>query len=106
MKVKLTNNAADDLEEFSNISKATNKTAKNYIVSMLNYTKQLGDFPEMGKYKFDIKTEKNIYSVRQLVFRQHKILYYYDEAIHILGFLHSKLNEQQYFEKLKNIIDF
>ncbi len=105
MKVLITDNAYNDIYEFVNISKASSKTLHSYIVSLLTFTLDLSIFPEMGKYDFTIETKTKKYDVRKLVYKQHKILYYIDTDIHVIGIMHSKEDTNKYISKLKEFID-
>ena len=104
MKIKITNNAYNDLKEFKSISKSTNTS--EYILSLLDYTKSLSTFPELGKYEFTLVTNLNKYNIRKLIYEQHKILYYIGDSIHIVGFVHTKQDINKYIKNLKNFIEF
>lgn len=104
MKVIITNNAYNDINEYIHFSKSNDNTIRSYIISLLNFAYGLGKFPYMGKADFTIKTKMYNYSIRKLVYRQHKILYYVDDNVHILGIVHSKMNLTDYMYKLKNIL--
>lgn len=106
MKVLITNNAYNDITEFAKISKINPRNLNSYINSLLNYSLNLENFPEMGKHDFYVQTNFQKYSVRKLVYKQHKILYYVDTNVHIIGFLHTKTNTTEYVKRLKRFIEF
>ncbi len=106
MKVLITDNAYNDINEFVSISKASNKTLNSYIVSLLTFTLDLYTFPEIGKYDFTIETKIKKYEIRKLIYKQHKILYYIDSDIHVVAIMHSKEDTNKYISKLKEFIDF
>ena len=49
---------------------------------------------------------KVLISVRKLVYKQHKIVYYVDTDVHIIGLLHTKINTNEYVKRLKRFIEF
>lgn len=106
MKVLITDNAYKDIKNFADNSKATDKTINSYITSLLTFTLDLSNSPEMGKYSFDIKMKSKKYTIRHLIYKQHKILYYIDNAIHVIGIVHTKQDVNQYIKELKKFIDF
>lgn len=106
MKVLITDNAYNDINEFVKISKSSERNLNSYINSLLNYSLTLANFPEMGKHDFYIQTKLQKYSVRKLVYKQHKILYYVDTDVHIIGILHTKINTNEYVKRLKRFIEF
>ena len=101
MKVLITDNAYNDIQEFVNFSLASDKNLISYVTSLLTYTMDLAKFPELGKFDFKINTKIQTYKVRKLVYKQHKILYYIDTDIHVIGFMHVKKNPSEYIKKLK-----
>ncbi len=106
MKVIITDNAYNDIDEFVHISKATTETLNNYITSLLKFASELGKFPKLGKYVFTIETKLKKYDVHQLIYEQHKILYYVDTAVHIIGIIHTKKDTAKYIRHLKKFINF
>lgn len=101
MNVKITDNAYNDIYEFSNFSRASDENIRSYISSMLSFAYDLSSFPNLGKFDFEITTKLRKYQIRKLVYEQHKILYYIDKDIHIVGFLHSKKDTNEYIKRLK-----
>ena len=104
MRVLITENAYSDIIEFKKISKLTDNTMNSYIKSLFNFTMELGKFPNLGKYEFTIQTNSIEYSIRQLIYKKHKILYYVDNAVHIIGFIHTKQDIKLYVKKIKKYI--
>ena len=56
MKVLITNNAYNDINEFVKISKSSQKKLNSYIVSLLNYSSTLADFSEIGKQRVSLRS--------------------------------------------------
>lgn len=105
MKIKITDNAYNDIQEFVNFSLATDENINLYVRSLLEYIYTLEQNPELRKFEFKIRTKINIYKVRKLVYKQHKILYYIDDKIHVIGIIHSKKDLNKYINNLKKFID-
>lgn len=104
MKVLITSNAYNDIKEYYIFSKSSEKVKICYITSLLKFIKDLGVSPEMGKYSFDLKLNSKRYNIRKLIYKQHKILYYVNDCVHIVGIIHTKMNQNEYIKKLKNSI--
>lgn len=101
MRVVITDNAYNDIKEYINFSKSSDKNIFHYVSSLLSYANDLGNFPEMGKFDFTLKINSKTYDIRKLVYKKHKILYYIDNRVHILGIIHTKMNQADYIRKLK-----
>jgi len=105
MKVLLTDNANNDIQEFASFSLANDKNITAYIIELLNYSYTLGSFPELGKFVFTLKVKNKTYNVRRLVYKEHNILYYIDTAVHIIGILYTRMDQETYIKRLKKYID-
>ena len=85
-----------DLKNFlDNVYEGNDKSANNYIISLMNYINLLKNNPYLGK----LDQESKIKSIRQLIYRKHKIFYtVYDDYILILTVVHSSRNIDNYFK--------
>ncbi len=98
MEIIWTNEAKRDLYDFWQHSKKTDNTIKNYILNLHRYTECLLVSKELGKklLKFDD------IDIRQLIYKEHKILYYIKEnQINIIGVIHFRRDLAAYLRYLK-----
>lgn len=99
MVIKLTDTAKKDLRDFLLYSKAYREENKHfYINSLVEYIKNLNQFPDLGKTLFKIKKIE----IKQLVYKKHKILYYYDfNQIYIITIIHNSRDMSKVLKSIK-----
>lgn len=102
MVIKWTRLARNDLLKFyQNAHPYTEDNVKKYIEELIQYTKILKDFPNLGKNIFYIKD----FEIKQLLFKKHRIIYYIQETkIIILTIIHTSRNINRILKTLKKII--
>jgi len=96
-----TDTAINDLTDFiENARKDTEKSAKKYIEKLINYVDSLEIMSELGT---KITNTQINYSLRQLIYKSHKIIYYLrNDNVYILTVLHSKQDFQNALMKVLN----
>lgn len=70
----------------------------NYIIKMLNYIETLSSMPQLGKRILEVNYHQEL---RQLIFREHKIIYQVKEnIIYIEAVIHSSINPIDFLNQL------
>lgn len=98
-----TDNAISHITEFIDEAREdTNEVAKSYMNKLVDYVDILETMPEIGK---KIEYIISNYSVRQMIYKSHRIIYSIKEndAV-ILAVLHTKLDINKALRKLKDNI--
>ena len=99
-----TDNAISHITEFiEEARKGTEQNAKAYMKKLVEYIDILETMPEIGKHIDGFVIE---YDVRQIVYKKHRIIYSIQEKnCVILAVLHTKLDVNKSFNKLKKDIE-
>ncbi len=94
--------AIDDLKNYLEHSKMiTEGKVQKYIESLVDYGNSLESNPNLGK---EFLTYKNI-TIRQLLYKMHRIFYYVDnDEIIIIQIKHTLRNIDYVIEIIKNLI--
>ena len=98
MELKWTEFAIDNLEAYQKSSKKTSQNLTKYYKSLIESINLLPDNPKLGRKFYRIED----YTVRQLLHREHRILYLIeDNTIVVLSLVHTTypLNEALRFIK-------
>lgn len=96
-----TDNAISHITEFIDESKAnTEEPAKAYMEKLVDYVQILDNMPKIGKAtEYSVN---NIYELRQLIYKKHRIIYHIKEGnTVILAVLHTRLDINKALNKLK-----
>lgn len=89
MVIKWTPLAIEQLQNFIKISKAEDRTIKDYISSLIEFTNQLLWSNDMGKVMFKLDSVK----FRQLLYKKHRVIYYVKkDEIQIVSVIHTSQN--------------
>lgn len=98
--VKWTDNAIANITDFIDSARFdTENTAKNYMSKLVDYIDILNTMPDLGKV---IENKVFNYEIRQLVYKNHKVIYHNDgKDIIILTILHSKMDFEIVLKRLK-----
>ena len=96
MGIILTGPCKFDIEKLKVYCKNTRK--HNYVIEMLNYIETLSSMPQLGKRILEVKYHQEL---RQLIFREHKIIYQVKEnIIYIEAVIHSSINPIDFLNQL------
>lgn len=89
MVIKWTPLAIEQLQNFVKISKAEDRTIKDYISSLIEFTNKLLWSNDMGKVMFKLNSVK----FRQLLYKKHRVIYYVkNDEIQIVSVIHTSQN--------------
>ncbi|MCI9177431.1 MAG: type II toxin-antitoxin system RelE/ParE family toxin [Clostridia bacterium] len=101
MVVKWAKEARKDLLDFRKSTLKTYSNVNKYISMLYNYIDTLKEFPYLGKEIFNIRNVK----VRQLIFREHRIIYIImSDIIFIISIMYTTRNIEKYIQYLKENI--
>lgn len=96
MEIILTGPCKRDIENLKVYGRGNKK--HDYIVEMLNYIEDLKNMPRLGKQVLELNYHQEL---RQLIFREHKIIYQIKEnIIYIEAIIHSSINPNDFFNQL------
>lgn len=98
MVVIWSNFAKSNLKNFVKKTLMTKENSTKYVKKLIEYANYLAEQPFLGKVLTNYKNKK----VYQLIYKQHRILYWIDDnIIYIISTLHTAQSPEKTLESIK-----